>query len=128
MHEMCTGAVRYTCVLTGAVLHVAAKNCSLRCLDLVLSLRSGSGQQLDVDVEQIATDRQQTALMMAAEHGHVNVLRRLVEAGCDVNRQTMECSSALIVACHYGYVECVNLLLGGRTMGLRLYAFILLMK
>lgn len=100
---------------SGTALHVAARHNSVRCLDLILSSASVPA----VDVEALATDRQQTPLMTAAEYGHVTVVGRLLAAGSDVNRQTDECSSALIVACHYGHAECVYALLGQSVIALR---------
>ena len=105
---------------TGTALHVAARHNSLRCIDLILS--PDGSTNIVADVEALATDRQQTALMMAAEHGHVAIVRKLLAAGSDINRQTDECSSALIVASHYGHADCVNLLLGrGRVLICSIY-------
>ena len=67
---------------------------------------------MHVDVEALATEHQQTPMMTAAAHGNVDIVRLLVAAGADINRQTNGCSTALIVACHYGHVDCVHALLG----------------
>jgi ankyrin repeat protein len=88
----------------GTPLHVAAVHNSVRCADLLLA-------QTGVDVDSLATVHRQTPLMTSAAHGHVTVLRRLLTAGAAVDRQTAGCSTALIVACHYGHVDCAHALL-----------------
>ena len=99
--------------IAGTVLHVAARENSIQCVEVILShSQSPSGEAVHVDVEALATEHQQTPLMTAAVHGHVDIVRILVAAGADINRQTSGCSTALIVACHYGHVDCVHALLG----------------
>ena len=117
-HDVCA------CVFSGTVLHVAARENSVRCAEAILSTshshhcrdggetdRGGGGVSV-VELEALATEHRQTPLMTAAQHGHVDMVRLLVAAGADINRQTSTCSTPLIVACHYGHVDCVNALLG----------------
>ena len=95
------------------MLHVAARENSTRCAEVILShSRRADGETVDVEVDALATEHRQTPLMTAALHGHVDMLRLLVDAGADIDRQTSTCSTALIVACHYGHVDCVHALLG----------------
>jgi len=97
----------------GTVLHVAARENSVQCAEVILShSHSPGGEAVHVEIEALATEHQQTPLMTAAVYGHVDIVRMLVAAGADINRQTSGCSTALIVACHYGQVECVHALLG----------------
>ena len=53
----------------------------------------------------------QTPLMRACEYGHLPVVEQLLDAGAAINRQTDECSSSLIVACHFGLENVVDFLL-----------------
>jgi len=92
--------------ISGTVLHVAARDNSIQCAEAILS------HSKHACVDALATEHQQTPLMTAAAHGHVDIVRFLVAAGADINRQTNGCSTALIIACHYGHVDCVNALLG----------------
>jgi len=100
--------------ISGTLLHVAARENSLLCTEAILSQNNWSNDDSVhvVEVDALATEHRQTALMMAAAHGHVDIVRLLVAAGADINRQTYGCSTALIVACHYGQVDCVHALLG----------------
>lgn len=76
-------------------------------LDIVdILLKAGA------DVEALRLCVLQTPLMRAAEFGHVAVVERLLEAGADIDKQTDECSSALIIACHFGQVDVFRCLLG----------------
>jgi ankyrin repeat protein len=53
-----------------------------------------------------------TALMPAASMGHIQVLKVLLEAGADINFQTvLEGDTALINAARSGHADCVRLLL-----------------
>jgi len=95
------------------VLHVAARDNSVGCAEAILShSRSTDGQAVHVEIEALATEHRLTPLMTAASHGHVDMVRMLVAAGADIDRQSSGCSTALIVACHYGQVDCVHTLLG----------------
>jgi len=97
------------------VLHVAARENSILCVEAILSHcsnKSSDGEAVHVEVDALATEHRQTPLMTAAAHGHVDIVRMLIDAGADINRQTDGCSTALIVACHYGHVDCVHTLLG----------------
>lgn len=94
------------------MLHVAARDNSVRCVEAILS----RAKTVHVEVDALATEHRQTPLMTAAAHGHVDIVRLLVDAGAEINRQTAGCSTALIVACHYGHVDCVHLLLGQSTL------------
>ncbi len=67
--------------------------------------------QAGTDVESLRMSVKQTPLMCACEYGHVTIVERLLLAGADINRQTEECSSALIVACHYGQGDVVDILI-----------------
>ena len=92
---------------------MAARDNSIDCVEVILShSHAPNGESVHVDVDALATEHQQTPLMMAALHGHVDIVRLLVSAGADINRQSSGCSTALIVACHYGHVDCVHALLG----------------
>lgn len=96
----------------GTVLHVAARENSIRCTEAILShSHCPNGETVRIEVDALATEHRQTPLMTAALHGHVDMMRLLVAAGADINRQTSSCSTALIVACHYGHVNCVHALL-----------------
>jgi len=99
--------------IAGTVLHVAARENSIQCVEVILSHSHSPGSAtVHVDIEALATEHRQTPLMTAAVHGHEDIVRMLVAAGADINRQTSRCSTALIVACHYGHVDCVHALLG----------------
>ena len=50
--------------------------------------------------------------MRACENGHENVLRFLLKKGAKIDRVTDGCSSALTIACHFGQLQCVKVLLG----------------
>lgn len=103
----------------GTVLHVAGQCNSARCVRRLLRLPSSSSsssadrrKRRTIDVEVVATDRQQTALMKAAEYNSVEVMELLLDGGgADIDRQTAECSTALIIACHFGHLQCVETLL-----------------
>ena len=90
------------------MLHVAARDNNIDCTKAILSYSHSS----NVEIDALATEHRQTPLMTAAAHGHVQIVRLLVAAGADINRQTSGCSTALIVACHYGHIDCVHALLG----------------
>jgi len=95
------------------VLHVAARENSINCAEAILShSHSSHGKAVHVEVDALAMEHRQTPLMTAALHGNVDIVRLLVAAGADIDRQTSGCSTALIVACHYGHVDCVHALLG----------------
>jgi len=51
-----------------------------------------------------------SALHIAAHHGHHRVIRSLVRAGSDVNLAALndEGSTALILVCNFGFVQCVD--------------------
>lgn len=92
---------------------MAARENSLLCTEAILShFNSSNDDSVHVEVDALATEHRQTPLMTAAAHGHVDIVRLLVAAGADIDRQTDGCSTALIVACHYGQVDCVHALLG----------------
>lgn len=55
-----------------------------------------------------------TALMWAANRGHLECVRRLIIAGANVNQATeLFSKSALMIAAHEGRVECVRVLIAG---------------
>lgn len=51
------------------------------------------------------------ALNMAAKHGHLGLMRMLLEHGCPVGQKDTEDQSALLIATHAGKVEATSLLL-----------------
>ena len=90
--------------LSGPALHAAVEADSLACVLTLLSARA--------DVELLRINTLQTPLTCAAELGNPDIARALLLAGCDVNRQTENCSTALTVASHYGQTEVLRVLLG----------------
>ena len=74
------------------------------CVDVLL--RAGA------DIEALRRCVQQSPLMLACEHGHAHIVQDLLTAGASINRQTQVCSAALIIACHYGQQQVVDILLG----------------
>ena len=89
---------------SGTALHVA---CEIENTDMIDML-----VEAGADIEAVTSRVLQTPLMRAAEYGHVSVLRRLLDLGAELDRQTEEASAALIMACHFGQTEAVKLLLG----------------
>ncbi|XP_059144239.1 uncharacterized protein LOC131931458 isoform X2 [Physella acuta] len=63
------------------------------------------------DINARAAATQQTALMLAASHGRVEMVKLLVEEGADINLQDVDGSTALMCACEHGSIEIVNFLL-----------------
>ena len=52
-----------------------------------------------------------TALMIASEDGHIDIVNSLIEATADVNLQDINKETALIKASEYGYIDIVNALI-----------------
>lgn len=61
----------------------------------------------------------QGALGHAAQAGQTDAVRLLLEAGCDPTTPSMDSGSALHVACWFGYIDVVRLLLGKVPIELR---------
>ena len=97
----------YIIVVPGPPLYNAIESGNMEVVDVIL--------EAGADIEAQRRCVQQTPLMKAAECGNVTALKRLLSAGADINRQTRECSTALVLACHYGHIECVNVLLGNNN-------------
>ena len=88
-------------------MHSACESGDLLCIDALLSAGA--------DIEAVRDSEFQTPLMRLCEAGHVEATQKLLAAGCDVNKQTKQCSPALSIACHYGHTEQVDVLLGGQN-------------
>jgi ankyrin repeat protein len=52
-----------------------------------------------------------TALMLAAEKGHVDIIRTLVRAGAEIDQANSEGYTALMAAARYGQVDAVKILM-----------------
>ncbi|GAB6032886.1 hypothetical protein CHUAL_012084 [Chamberlinius hualienensis] len=63
------------------------------------------------DVNSKAAEHGQTALILAASHGKVDMVRILHDAGADVNIQDKDGSSALMCASEHGHINVVRYLL-----------------
>ncbi|CAN8004558.1 unnamed protein product, partial [Ixodes hexagonus] len=63
------------------------------------------------DVNTKATQNGQTALMLAASHGRLEMVKLLLDAGSEPNVQDNDGSTALMCAAEHGYIEIVRALL-----------------
>ena len=63
------------------------------------------------DVEFIGERHQRTALMEAAGSGNCVIIKQLSQKGADVNAKDYESNTPLHLACMYGHVEAVRLLI-----------------
>ncbi|KAL1492603.1 hypothetical protein ABEB36_010840 [Hypothenemus hampei] len=63
-------------------------------------------QLADVNIR--ATQHGQTALMLAVSHGHLDMVKMLLEAGADINIQDEDGSTALMCAAEHGHIEIVK--------------------
>ena len=95
-------------IFSGTALHVACETGSVDCIDFLLD--SGA------NIEALREVAMQTPLSRASQYGHVGAVKRLLQAGAAINRQTEECSNALTMACHFGHSSVVRVLLGKDTI------------
>ena len=65
----------------------------------------------DVNVNEEIGKNNATALLVAVQHGHINVVKRLVSAGANVNHYMKNGGTALIIASQFGRVDVVDLLI-----------------
>ncbi|KAH7935377.1 hypothetical protein HPB52_006764 [Rhipicephalus sanguineus] len=63
------------------------------------------------DVNAKAMQNGQTALMLAASHGRLEMIKLLLDAGAEPNVQDNDGSTALMCAAEHGYIEIVRVLL-----------------
>nr|CAH7740108.1 unnamed protein product [Callosobruchus chinensis] len=63
-------------------------------------------QLADVNIR--AKQHGQTALMLAVSHGHLDMVKMLLEAGADINIQDEDGSTALMCAAEHGHIEIVK--------------------
>nr|XP_037287714.1 uncharacterized protein LOC119180690 [Rhipicephalus microplus] len=63
------------------------------------------------DVNTKAMQNGQTALMLAASHGRLEMIKLLLDAGAEPNVQDNDGSTALMCAAEHGYIEIVRVLL-----------------
>ncbi|CAH2007936.1 unnamed protein product [Acanthoscelides obtectus] len=63
-------------------------------------------QLADVNIR--ASQHGQTALMLAVSHGHLDMVKMLLEAGADINIQDEDGSTALMCAAEHGHIEIVK--------------------
>jgi len=84
------------------LLGVSARNGHLNAMELLL----GSGAQ----VNQVAEDRGSTALFDSAMGRHKDLIKTLIEAGADVNIQSRDGQTALVVVVGAGDEEIVEML------------------
>ncbi|XP_075527937.1 KN motif and ankyrin repeat domain-containing protein 2 kank isoform X4 [Dermacentor variabilis] len=63
------------------------------------------------DVNAKAMQNGQTALMLAASHGRLEMIKLLLDAGAEPNVQDNDGSTALMCAAEHGYIEIVRILL-----------------
>uniref|UniRef100_A0A3P8UN01 Ankyrin repeat and SOCS box containing 3 n=1 Tax=Cynoglossus semilaevis TaxID=244447 RepID=A0A3P8UN01_CYNSE len=82
-------------------LHEAAAAGSARCV-----------QDIFHDFVNFQTHEGETACFLAAQRGHVSVVRLLLKAGADINKQTNDTSCSLFAAVDGGHRDVVNFLLG----------------
>jgi len=67
-------------------------------------------EEYDTEIE-LAAHNGITALMCAADAGHLKIVERLIEKGADVNTATKAGDTALLQACQSGHTEVVRILL-----------------
>nr|XP_027204147.1 kinesin-related protein 10-like isoform X3 [Dermatophagoides pteronyssinus] len=63
------------------------------------------------DINLKAKQNGQTALMLAASHGRIEITKILLECGAEVNLQDNDGSTALMCAAEHGHTEVISLLL-----------------
>ncbi|KAH7644156.1 ankyrin repeat domain containing protein [Dermatophagoides farinae] len=63
------------------------------------------------DINRKAKQNGQTALMLAASHGRVEITKILLECGAEINLQDNDGSTALMCAAEHGHNEVISLLL-----------------
>ena len=66
------------------------------------------GRQVD---EELADSSGFTPLLLAAWHGHADVVSALLDASCDVNRRLPDGTGAIYLAARNGHAEAVDILL-----------------
>ena len=77
----------------------------------VSSLLQGENQ---IDVNQRDSEGY-TALLLASEGGHTEIVQQLLKSGANIDAQTKEGESALMKACRNGHDDVVKLLLDNNT-------------
>lgn len=69
-------------------------------IEMVNTLVAAAGADVN-----IKTDKDDTALTIAAYNGHINAIRALIAAGADVNIANKNGETALMIARDRGYYE-----------------------
>ncbi|KAK6978359.1 ankyrin repeat protein [Biomphalaria glabrata] len=86
---------------------------------LILAVKSGQNELVQllcmsqIKLNYLVNDK--TALMIAAEKGHVDIVNTLLNAGADYKLKNSKQEDALLIAFKYGQVNCAKLLLQKRA-------------
>lgn len=97
-------------------LHLAATVGNLEIIDFILGHLSET--ELSKGLRQLTLDHKHTPLHVAVNGGHLDVVRRLLEAGSDPNQKTGDGKSALQLAERKGVI--LKLLSSSSSLGLAL--------
>uniref|UniRef100_A0A3Q2PR71 Ankyrin repeat and SOCS box containing 3 n=1 Tax=Fundulus heteroclitus TaxID=8078 RepID=A0A3Q2PR71_FUNHE len=91
-------------------LHEAAAAGSKECVQELLSAVSASSSRCRRDYANSSTHEGESACYLAAQRGHLPVVRVLLKANADLNQQTNDLSCPLYAAVDNGHTEVVKLL------------------
>ncbi|KAI0150554.1 ankyrin repeat-containing domain protein [Xylariaceae sp. FL1272] len=79
--------------------------------DPIIQVLIDKGVDLEVGISSSSSSASRTPLVIAAERGHLNAIRLLVNAGADVNRGLARWGTPLSFAAENGHTDAVRLLL-----------------